>query len=76
MRAGPARSGHPLAVVAAVVGLVLILGPVTALPAMGLAAPGWWPGAGGALLAYLATLAAIMAGATLAQVRRGRRAGT
>ena len=76
LRAGPVRGVMRGAVVAAVAGLVLILGPVTALPAMGLAAPGWWPGAGGALLTYLATLAAIMAGATLAQVRRGRRAGT
>lgn len=76
LRAGPVRGVMRGAVVAAVAGLVLILGPVTVLPAMGLAAPGWWPGAGGALLAYLATLAAIMAGATLAQVRRGRRAGT
>ncbi|WP_228461343.1 efflux RND transporter permease subunit [Paracoccus liaowanqingii] len=77
LRATRLRSVMRGAAVAAGLGLVAVLGPVTLAPAMGMGLPGWWPGPGsvaGALPVYLALLLVIVAAAGLAQAWRGRRA--
>lgn len=68
LRAGPLRGVMRGAAIAAGAALVVVLGPVTMLPAMGLSLPDWWPGAasgGAALLVYLAVLVVIVAGAVV-----------
>ncbi|CAM3400734.1 efflux RND transporter permease subunit [Paracoccus nototheniae] len=77
LRPGPLRGVMRGASLAAGLGLVAVLGPVTLLPALGLSLPVWWPvagSAGTALLVYLALLAVIALGAAVAQGLRGRSA--
>ncbi len=77
LAAGPLQAPLRTASLAAVLGLVLALGPVTILPALGLALPSWWPVAGSvpaALLAYLGLLVLITAATMTAALRRGAHA--
>ncbi|MGR3420673.1 MAG: efflux RND transporter permease subunit [Paracoccus sp. (in: a-proteobacteria)] len=76
LAAGPLRAPLRTASLAAVLGLVLALGPVTILPALGHALPSWWPVAGtvpAGLLAYLGLLVLIMAATMTAALRPGSR---
>ncbi|WP_265502108.1 efflux RND transporter permease subunit [Paracoccus beibuensis] len=69
---GPLRGPVRVASAAAALGLIAAFAPVTILPALGVALPGWWPVAetlGTALLAYLALLALVTAGAMAAALR-------
>lgn len=76
LRDGPLRGVIRPAAGAAAVALVVVLGPATVLPAMGLTVPDWWPLAatgGGALLSYLAVLAVILVAAGAGSARRAAR---